>query len=78
MDAIWHNQYAGPETDFVAFRKQYHCDINAMTLLVAKHVAQGLYSIISMNATPHLLTVICGCEKMRAELPSDMWDDPQI
>ncbi|KAK5070325.1 hypothetical protein LTR70_010682 [Exophiala xenobiotica] len=76
VDAIWQNQYAVPETDFIAFRKRYHCDIGAMILLVAGHVAQGLYGVISLNATPHMLVVVCGCERMRADLPAGMWDDP--
>lgn len=78
VDAVWHNMYAGPETDFIGFRKQYQCDINAMILMVARHVAHGLYFVISMNATPHMLTVICGCEKMQADLDlsGDMWAEP--
>lgn len=76
VDAIWHNQYLGPKSDFIGFRKQYHCDINIMSLVVARHVEQGLYAIISMNATPHMLTVICACERMQADFPEDMWDDP--
>lgn len=78
VDAIWHNQYIGPQSDFVGMRKQYDCDINAMILLVARHVSQGLYQVISMNATPHSLTVICGCERMRADMPQDMFADPSM
>ncbi|PVH79278.1 hypothetical protein DL98DRAFT_655527 [Cadophora sp. DSE1049] len=63
VDAIWHNQYVGPETDFIGMRKQFECDINAMILRVAKHVSDGLYEVISMNASAHSLTVVCGCTK---------------
>lgn len=65
-------------SDFITFRKQYDCDINAMISMVARHVEQGLYFIISMNATPHMLTVICGCEKTQADLDlsGHMWADP--
>lgn len=78
VDAIWHNMYVGPETDFITFRMQYESNIDAMILMVARHVAQGLYSVISMNATPHMLTVICGCERMQADLglSGDLWADP--
>ena len=76
MDAIWHNQYRGPDSDFELLRGQYDCDINAMILMVAKHVEQGLYHIISMNATPHMLVVICGCEKRRDQMPADMFEEP--
>jgi len=47
-----------------------------MILKVARHVAQGVYTVISMNATPHMLTVICACESMQADFPEDMWDEP--
>lgn len=70
--------YAGPKSDFITTRKQYQCDINVMILLVAKHVEQGLYTVISMNATPHMLALICVCERMEADLPDGMWDDPAI
>lgn len=76
VDAIWYNQYAGPKTDFIAFRKQYHCDINAMILKVAEHVRKGVYNIISMNGTPHLLTVICACGRFQGDFPGDVWDEP--
>ncbi|KAG4444145.1 hypothetical protein IFR05_000374 [Cadophora sp. M221] len=78
VDAIWHNQYVGPETNFIGIRKQFECDINAMILMVAKHVSDGLYEVISMNASAHSLTVICGCTKMRADLPPDMFADPSM
>lgn len=55
---------------------QYDCDINALLLKVAKHVEAGLYFIISMNASPHFLTVVCGCQKMEKDFPEDMWRDP--
>lgn len=77
VDAIWHNQYAGPEPDFIAFRTQYQSDINAMILKVAEHVRQGFYTVISINATPHMLTVICACEKMQSEFPADFFDEPE-
>ncbi|KAK0099262.1 hypothetical protein ONS95_006368 [Cadophora gregata] len=78
VDAIWHNQYVGPETDFIGIRKQFECDINDMILLVAKHVADGLYEVISMNASAHSLTVVCGCTKMRRDLPPDMFAEPSM
>lgn len=77
VDAIWHNQYAGPESDFLGFRKQYDCDINLMIQKIAKHVAQGIYTIVSMNATPHMLTIICICQKLQVDFPADMWDEPE-
>lgn len=61
--AIWHNLCRGPDSDFEVLRGQYDCDINAMILMIAKHVEQGLYDIISMNATPHMLVVVCGVRK---------------
>ena len=76
VDAIWHNQYRGPDSDFIGMRKQFDCDINQLLLQVAKHVEIGLYHVITMSASPHSLTVVCGCEKMQEDMPGDMWDDP--
>jgi hypothetical protein len=76
VDAIWHNQYKGPKSDFSIMRTTYECDINALILMVSKHVEQGHYSIISLNATPHMLVVVCGMEKKWADLPKDMFHRP--
>ena len=76
MDAIWHNQYRGTDSDFKVLRSQYDYDINAVILMVARHVEQGLYDIISMNATPHMLVVVCGCQKTRNQMPADMFGEP--
>ena len=78
VDAIWYNQYAGPESDFICIRGQFDCDINALVMKVSGHVADGHYTVISMNATLHMLTVFCVCLKMQADLPEDMWHDPPI
>jgi hypothetical protein len=75
VDAIWHNQYRGPESDFGIMRRQYDSDINFLLQLVASHVSQGLYTIISLNATKHSLVVVCGCQKMEADMPPDMFHE---
>ena len=68
IDAIWPN--------FLGMRKQYDSNIHALLLKVADHVARGLNNIISVNATPHMLMVICACERKQDEFPEDMWDEP--
>ena len=47
-----------------------------MILKVAEHVRDGVYTVVSMNATPHMLVVVCILEKLMADLPENMWDDP--
>lgn len=76
VDMIWHNMYRGPDSDFDGFRVQYDCTIEQAVQMVAQHVAQGLYGIISMTATKHALTVICACEKNMKDMPKDMFKDP--
>ena len=76
VDAIWHNQYIGPDSDFKGMRKQFQCDVNQLLLQVAKHVELGLYFIITMSASPHSMTVVCGCQRKMEDMPNDMWDDP--
>ena len=78
VDAIWHNQHKGPNSDFGIMRGVFECDINALILMVAKHVEQGHYSIISMNATLHMLVVVCIVEKNWADLPETMFEDPSL
>ena len=59
-------------------RKHFDGNINQLLLQVAKHIEIGLYSVITMSASPHSLTVICGCEMMQKDMPGDMWDDPSF
>ncbi|KAJ4856069.1 hypothetical protein T069G_09437 [Trichoderma breve] len=68
VDCIWHNMYA--ESTFTTFRWISPYDgIDAMLIKVARNVEQGLYSIISMSASKHSLTVVCACEKNWEDLP---------
>ncbi|KAL7913889.1 hypothetical protein GGI35DRAFT_438883 [Trichoderma velutinum] len=68
VDCIWHNMYA--ESTFTTFRwiPAYE-DIDSMLIKVARNVEQGLYSIISLSASKHSLTVVCACEKNWEDLP---------
>lgn len=68
--------YLGPRSDFETFRIRYDASIEQLLQMVAKHVADGLYGITSLTATKHSLTVVCECEKKRAEMPDDMFNDP--
>ncbi|KAK4579975.1 hypothetical protein LTR86_000177 [Recurvomyces mirabilis] len=77
VDAIWHNQYLGPDSDWYGIRKQYNTDINAMIMKVTEHMKKGVYTVISMNATTHMLVVIVACEKKQADFPEGMWDEPE-
>lgn len=76
VDVIWHNVYAGDDSDWSTMRKAYESEIDQMIQMVGKHVAQGLYSIISLNATKHSLTVNCACEKMKSEVLDAMFSEP--
>ncbi|RFU80035.1 hypothetical protein TARUN_2153 [Trichoderma arundinaceum] len=68
VDCIWHNMYA--ESTFTTFRWiPAHEDVDSMLIKVARNVEQGLYSIISLSASKHSLTVVCACEKNWEDLP---------
>ncbi|KAL5085015.1 hypothetical protein Trisim1_011019 [Trichoderma cf. simile WF8] len=68
VDCIWHNMYC--ESTFTTFRWiPAHETIDSMLIKVARNVEQGLYSIISMSASKHSLTVVCACEKNWEDLP---------
>lgn len=69
VDCIWHNMYA--ESTFTTFRWiPTDEDIDSMLIKVARNVEQGLYSIISLSASKHSLTVVCACEKNWEDLPT--------
>lgn len=71
VDCIWHNMNAN--STFTTFRWiPGDVDIDTMLVRVARHVQQGLYSIVSLNASKHALTVVCICERDREEFP-DGW-----
>lgn len=76
VDVIWNNVYAGPKSDWSTIRKQYESNIDQMVQLVGQHLAKGLYSLISMNATKHSLTVLCTCEKMNDEVLGELFREP--
>ncbi|KAK3669443.1 hypothetical protein LTR78_010663 [Recurvomyces mirabilis] len=58
-------------------RKRFDSDSNAMIVKVIEHMKKRVYTVISMNATPHLLVVIVPCEKKQADFPEGMWDEPE-
>jgi len=66
IDCIWHNMYV--HSDFITFRKQSSLSVDRVLLEVAKHVEDGLYSIISISASKHSFVVVCGTKKTMAEL----------
>lgn len=77
VDVIWHNVYAGDDTDWSTLRKQYDSDIDLLIQMVGQHLAQGLYTIVSLNATKHSLTVNCICEKMTSEVLKSLFSEPK-
>ena len=57
-------------------RKQYDASIDQWVVMVGELVKQGLYSIVSLNASKHNLTVVCACEKTVEETGGRLFDDP--
>lgn len=74
VDAIWHNVYAGDEKVWGGFRKSYDASIDQLLQMVARHVAKGYYSIVSLNASRHNLTVVCAGTQV-LDLGSEDWND---
>lgn len=61
----------------MGFRKPFDCDINDMIANVTEHVEEGVYMDVSMNATAHMLVVVCACERLQAEFPENIWHEPE-
>ena len=72
VDVIWHNVYAGEKSDFSTFRQQRDEDINSLLQMVGRHLVRGLYSIVSLNASKHSLTITCICERMLDEVLAEI------
>lgn len=61
IDFIIHNMDCG--SSLTTFRKWFSCDVNELYLKVGDHVRQGLYTIISINASKHSFMIICATSK---------------
>ncbi len=48
---------------------QFDCDIDTVVAMVGRHVSEGWYRIVSISATMNMLVVVCGMERMWADLP---------
>lgn len=81
VDVIFTNVNYG--SDFRGIRSGTDKSLQDAILQVAKHISRGLYKVVSLNASEHMLTVIISTELSRDELmykngfPWDMEDDPQ-
>jgi hypothetical protein len=61
------------DSNFRIMRKWHNeCDLDTVLLFITDHVRQGLYSIVAITATKHMVVVTCACEKNWQELP-DGW-----
>ncbi|KAI1846008.1 hypothetical protein JX265_000933 [Neoarthrinium moseri] len=70
-------------SDFNILRTGTNKDIHHAVLQVAKHVARGLYRLVSLNASEYSCVVVMATEKQRDMLmwkngfPWDTEEDPQ-
>lgn len=81
VDVIFIN--TNGDSDFRMLRTGTNEDIDYAVRQVAKHMARGLYRIVSLNASAYSCVVAMSTEKQRSELlwkngfPWDREDDPQ-
>ncbi|KAL6886016.1 hypothetical protein GGI43DRAFT_277593 [Trichoderma evansii] len=81
VDVIFTNINYG--SDFRFIRSGTDKSVQDAILQVAKHISRGLYKVVSLNASEHMLAVIISTELSRDELmskngfPWDGEDDPQ-
>lgn len=68
FDLIYHNMCA--DSDFITFRAgaDPYATIEDAIKDVARHIATGLYEIISISGSKHSLVVVMGTELSKAEL----------
>lgn len=81
VDVIFTNINHG--SDFRSIRSGTDKSIQDAILQVAKHISRGLYKVVSLNASEHMLAVIISTDLSRDDLmfkngfPWDREDDPQ-
>jgi hypothetical protein len=81
VDVIFTNINYG--SDFRGIRSGTDKSIEDAILQIAKHISRGLYKVVSLNASEHMLAVIISTELSRDELmfkngfPWDRENDPQ-
>ncbi|KAL2214528.1 hypothetical protein CC79DRAFT_1328424 [Sarocladium strictum] len=64
---------------FGCFRKWYPgCDADDLLLFISDHVRQGLYSIIALNITEHMVVVTMAAKKNKDEFPLDWFKYPPL
>jgi len=64
---IWHNLYLGPDSDFIAFRRESQGPIERILVNFAKALETGLFQVVSLNASKNLFCVTVICEKNKHE-----------
>jgi hypothetical protein len=60
IDFIWHNMNTASNARTV--RGPKHMTIDRLFVAVAKHIEQGLYKLISVNATEYAMVIVCSSE----------------
>lgn len=71
------------DSDFRIIRTGTNDTVHKALIQVTKHIARGLYSIVSLNASNHSCVVVMSTDKSREELiwkngfPWDTERDPQ-
>jgi hypothetical protein len=74
LDCIWHNMYTG--TNVTTVRKLSTASVDQMLIRVARHVEDGLYTIISLNMSKHSFVAVCAFNKNWEDMPDGWFADP--
>jgi hypothetical protein len=64
VDCIWHNMMS---SDFRGCRSSLAASVDDIVVEIAKHVRDGVYSIVSISASAYSFAVICTTEKTQVE-----------
>ena len=60
IDVIWHNMNSA--SSFRNVRGPKHTTMDKLFVAVAKHVEEGLYTLISVNATAYAFVIVCASD----------------
>lgn len=78
LDCIWHNMDSS--SDFRTFRRWYGCEMGDLLVLIGDRVRRKIFTVISLNATKHMIVITIGTQKSKKEMlqkwvDEDYWVD---
>ncbi|KAL2209811.1 hypothetical protein CC79DRAFT_1330263 [Sarocladium strictum] len=73
FDCIWHNMDC--DSDFTVFRSWYYIEMDKFLVLIADRLRHKVFTVLSLNATKHMVVITIATKKNSAELLEKWFDE---